>query len=117
MFDIFNMLKKDEAKAVKQVTRETIIGDILDMDQSTAPPKGGVAFLLFCTSKDRLIMPNAQKSGRGVVFWLTNQKKNGTIGESSVRGRLLIQAPGKLTISAMVPKNQRYGYNPSVGKN
>ena len=34
MFDIFNMLKKDEAKAVKQVTRETIIGDILD---STAP--------------------------------------------------------------------------------
>ena len=37
MFDIFNMLKKDEDKAVKQVTRETIIGDILDMDQSTAP--------------------------------------------------------------------------------
>ena len=37
MFDIFNMLKKDETKAVKQVTRETIIGDILDMDQSTAP--------------------------------------------------------------------------------
>ena len=37
MFDIFNKLKKDEAKAVKQVTRETIIGDILDMDQSTAP--------------------------------------------------------------------------------
>ena len=37
MFDIFNMLKKDEAKAVKQVTRETIIGDILDMDQTTAP--------------------------------------------------------------------------------
>ena len=37
MFDIFNMLKKDEAKAVKQVTRETIIGDILDMDQRTAP--------------------------------------------------------------------------------
>ena len=37
MFDIFNMLKKDENKAVKQVTRETIIGDILDMDQSTAP--------------------------------------------------------------------------------
>ena len=27
-----------------------------------------MAFLLFCTSKDRLIMPNAQKSGRGVVF-------------------------------------------------
>ena len=38
MFDIFDMLKKDEKKAeVKQVTRETIIGDILDMDQSTAP--------------------------------------------------------------------------------
>ena len=38
MFDIFDMLKKDEKKAeVKQVTRETIIGDILDMDQTTAP--------------------------------------------------------------------------------
>ncbi len=38
MFDIFNMLKKDEeTPAVKQVSRETIIGDILDMDQSTAP--------------------------------------------------------------------------------
>ena len=38
MFDIFNMLKKDEKKpAVKQVTRQTIIGDILDMDQTTAP--------------------------------------------------------------------------------
>ena len=38
MFDIFDMLKKDEKKAeMKQVTRETIIGDILDMDQSTAP--------------------------------------------------------------------------------
>ena len=37
MFDIFNMLKKDENHPVKQVTRETIIGDILDMDQSTAP--------------------------------------------------------------------------------
>ena len=33
MFDIFDMLKKDEKKAeMKQVTRETIIGDILDMD-------------------------------------------------------------------------------------
>ena len=31
------MLKKDENHPVKQVTRETIIGDILDMDQSTAP--------------------------------------------------------------------------------
>ena len=37
MFDIFNMLKKNEDKAPKQVTRETIIGDILDMDQTTAP--------------------------------------------------------------------------------
>ena len=40
MFDIIDMLKKDkdEKKAtVKQVTRETIIGDILDMDQTTAP--------------------------------------------------------------------------------
>ena len=38
MFDIFNMLKKDEeTPAIKQVSRETIIGDILDMDQSTAP--------------------------------------------------------------------------------
>ena len=37
MFDIFNMLKKEENAAPKQVTRDTIIGDILDMDQSTAP--------------------------------------------------------------------------------
>ena len=38
MFDIFDMLKKDEKKAeMKQVTRETIIGDILDMAQTTAP--------------------------------------------------------------------------------
>ncbi len=37
MFDIFNMLKKEEHKNAKQVTRETIIGDILDMDQTTAP--------------------------------------------------------------------------------
>ena len=38
MFDIFNMLKKDENTAApKQVTRETIIGDILDKDQTTAP--------------------------------------------------------------------------------
>ncbi len=38
MFDIFDMLKKDEKKAeMKQVTHETIIGDILDMDQTTAP--------------------------------------------------------------------------------
>ena len=40
MFDIFDMLKKDKDEkkaAVKQVPRETIIGDILDMDQTTAP--------------------------------------------------------------------------------
>ena len=37
MFDIFNMLKKEQHTAPKQVTRDTIIGDILDMDQSTAP--------------------------------------------------------------------------------
>ena len=38
MFDIFDMLKKDEKKAeMKQVPRETISGDILDMDQTTAP--------------------------------------------------------------------------------
>ena len=37
MFDIFNMLKKDDEKKPLQVTRETIIGDILDMDQTTAP--------------------------------------------------------------------------------
>ena len=40
MFDIFDMLKKDKDEkkaAVKQVTRENIIGDILDMDQTTAP--------------------------------------------------------------------------------
>ena len=37
MFDIFNMLKKEDHKEAKQVTRDTIIGDILDMDQTTAP--------------------------------------------------------------------------------
>ena len=40
MFDFFDMLKKDKDEkkaAVKQVARETIIGDILDMDQPTAP--------------------------------------------------------------------------------
>ena len=30
MFDIFNMLKKEEHSAPKQVTRDTIIGDILE---------------------------------------------------------------------------------------
>ena len=38
MFDIFNMLKKEAHTAPKQVTRDTIIGDILDMDQTTALP-------------------------------------------------------------------------------
>ena len=39
MFDIFNMIKKDKEPETKvqQVTRETIIGDILDMDETTAP--------------------------------------------------------------------------------
>ena len=31
MFDIFNMLKKEDHKEAKQVTRDTIIGDILDL--------------------------------------------------------------------------------------
>ncbi len=30
--NIFNMLKKNEENKTMQVTRETIIGDILDMD-------------------------------------------------------------------------------------
>ena len=37
MFDIFNMLKKEENAAPKQVTRDTIIGDILDVAPQTAP--------------------------------------------------------------------------------
>ena len=37
MFDIFNMLKKEEHKDAKQVTRDTIIGDILDIAPETAP--------------------------------------------------------------------------------
>ncbi len=37
MFDVFNILKKENNGSVKQVTRETIIGDILDMDDTTAP--------------------------------------------------------------------------------
>ena len=37
MFDIFNMLKKEEHTAPKQVTRDTIIGDILDIAPETAP--------------------------------------------------------------------------------
>ena len=43
MFDIFNMLKKEAHTAPKQVTRDTIIGDILDMDQTTAPYRCGPA--------------------------------------------------------------------------
>lgn len=42
MFDIFNMLKKDEetaaeAPAAVKITRDTIIGDILDIDPTTQP--------------------------------------------------------------------------------
>ena len=37
MFDIFNMLKKEDHKEAKQVTRDTIIGDTLHMAQTTAP--------------------------------------------------------------------------------
>ena len=37
MFDLFHMNKKDSQPAEFQVTRETIIGDILDMDSTTAP--------------------------------------------------------------------------------
>ncbi len=74
------------------------------------------SFIAFCKVEAALIWLNAQKERRSFVFQLTNKKNHGTIGESSVRGQLFIQAPGKLTISAMVPKNQRYGYNPSVGK-
>ena len=37
MFDIFNMLKKEEHTAPKQVTRDTIIGDILDIAPESAP--------------------------------------------------------------------------------
>ena len=37
MFDLFNMLKKDEEKPMEKITRQTIIGDILDADQTTAP--------------------------------------------------------------------------------
>lgn len=40
MFDIFSRLKKEaagDAGAAKQVTKDTIIGDVLDMDETTAP--------------------------------------------------------------------------------
>ena len=36
MFDIFNMLKKKEHKDAKQVTRDTIIGDILRRETDAA---------------------------------------------------------------------------------
>ena len=46
---------------------------------------------------------------------------HGDIADTVSWEKVLNQMPGlqngKLTISAMVPKNQRYGYNPSVGKN
>ena len=41
MFDIFNMLKKEENAAPKQVTRDTIIGDILDMHCLGCPASRG----------------------------------------------------------------------------
>ena len=47
-----------------------------------------------------------QIKGRTVVFWLTNLKNNGTIGKSSIRGRLSIQAPGKLTDQRDGPKTK-----------
>ena len=38
MFDIFNSIRKTSGgDAPFQVTRQTIIGDILDMDSTTAP--------------------------------------------------------------------------------
>ena len=36
MFDIFNMLKKEDHKEAKQVTRDTIIGDILRRETDAA---------------------------------------------------------------------------------
>ena len=36
MFDIFNMLKKEEHHDAKQVTRDTIIGDILRRETDAA---------------------------------------------------------------------------------
>jgi len=58
MFDIFNMLKKEEHKDAKQVTRETIIGDILDMDQTTAPYFiSNMIVFLSCWVKSRHNLP------------------------------------------------------------
>lgn len=62
MFDIFNMLKKEEHKDAKRVTRETIIGDILDMDQTTAPTSWRSA----CTAWAAL-HPAARASRRPVL--------------------------------------------------
>ena len=37
MFDIFNSIRKNHDSEPFQVTRQTVIGDILDMDSTTAP--------------------------------------------------------------------------------
>ena len=37
MFDIFNSIRKNHSNEPFQVTRQTIIGDILDLDGDTAP--------------------------------------------------------------------------------
>ena len=36
MFDLFNMLKKDEEKPMEKITRQTIIGDILRRETDAA---------------------------------------------------------------------------------
>ena len=36
MFDLFNMLKKDEEKPMEKITRQTIIGDILRRETEAA---------------------------------------------------------------------------------
>ena len=37
MFDILNSIRKNHDSEPFQVTRQTVIGDILDMDSTTAP--------------------------------------------------------------------------------
>ena len=37
MFDIFNSIRKNHDSEPFQVTRQSVIGDILDMDSTTAP--------------------------------------------------------------------------------
>ena len=37
MFDIFNSIRKNHDSEPFQVTRQTVIGDILDLDSTTAP--------------------------------------------------------------------------------